>query len=237
MSTPAMKLPLPRRATYADVLAAPAHKVAELINGELILSPRPAVPHAVSATGLAFGVMGPFQHGLGGPGRPERWWFLFEPELHFAGNVLVPDLAGWRRARMPQPPRAAHISQPPDWLCEVVSPSSARHDRIVKLDLYARAGVPHVWLVDPDAELLEAFRLEAGRWVRLGAFAGREKVRVEPFDAVELDMSLWWLPEPDAPAAEPVADAVAADAPKADAQAPAEAASPAADSTQPPARP
>jgi Uma2 family endonuclease len=177
------------RATYDDLLKLPEHVVGELIDGELFVSPRPALPHAHVASVLGVDLGGPFDRGRGGPGG---WWILFEPELHFGADVLVPDLAGWRRERLPRVPRGAALELAPDWVCEVVSPSTARLDRTRKMNVYARVKVPYLWLIDPLAMTLEIFRLEGERWVLFSTHAGAEKVRAEPFAAVELDLGSWW---------------------------------------------
>ncbi len=146
-----------RRATYDDLLAVPDHLVAEIIDGELYTSPRPAPPHAVASSAILSVLFDRF-HGSSGSGAatPGGWWILIEPELHFGDDVLVPDVAGWRRARMPAVPDTAYFTTPPDWVCEVISPSSGRLDRVKKMPVYARAGVAHLWLVDPIARTLEA---------------------------------------------------------------------------------
>ena len=144
-------------ATYADIQALPEHLVGEILDGELIVSPRPASPHAVAASRLMIELGGPFDRGRGGPGG---WTILTEPELHFGPQVMVPDLAGWRRERMPQVPDVPFFELEPDWVCEVLSPSTARIDRSRKMRHYARARVQHVWLVDPLATTLEVFRLD-----------------------------------------------------------------------------
>jgi Uma2 family endonuclease len=184
--------PAKRRATYADLLAVPEQMVAEIVAGELHASPRPASPHAHAAWTVGQDI-GPFGEKPGGARGPGGWWILFEPELHLGSDVLVPDLAGWRRGRMERIPRVAHFDLAPDWTCEIVSPDTARLDRIGKMPVYARAGVGHLWLLDPDARTLEVYRLEAGRWVVVGTFGGNATVRAEPFEALQLDLSRWWL--------------------------------------------
>ena len=180
----------PKRATYEDVLAAPAHLVAELIGGVLELSSRPRKPHAAAATALGEELGPPFKRGRGGPGG---WIILFEPEVHFGENVLVPDLAGWRRERLPAlVDDEPYFTIAPDWVCEVVSPSTARLDRTAKLPIYASGRVGHAWLVDPLARTLEVYRLESERWVLAATHAGEARVRAEPFDAIELDLALLW---------------------------------------------
>jgi Uma2 family endonuclease len=181
--------PAKRRATYEDLLAVPKHLVAEIINGTLVTMPRPASLHARAASSLGGELYGPFDRGKGGPGG---WIILDEPELHLHGDVLVPDLAGWRRERMPELPDATAFELAPDWICEVLSPSTAATDRAEKLPIYAREHVGHVWLVDPIAKTLEACHLESGRWVLLGTWRDDAKVRVAPFDAFELELAGLW---------------------------------------------
>jgi Uma2 family endonuclease len=176
-------------ATYADLEALPANKVGELIGGELHVSPRPAGPHTVTASVLGMELGGPFHLGRGGPGG---WFLLDEPELHLGEDVLVPDLAGWRRERMPEPPRTAAFTLAPDWVCEVLSPSTAALDRSTKLAVYAREEVRHVWLVDPELHTLEVLRLEGGRYFLLGTHTGTARVRAEPFEVWELALALLW---------------------------------------------
>ena len=176
----------------------PDHLVAEIINGELITSPRPSPRHALASSALGASLIFPFQFGTGGGGGgdgPGGWWILDEPELHLGEEkeIVVPDVAGWRRDRMPELPREeAFFRVAPDWACEVVSPSTVRLDRVRKMTVYARNEVHHLWLVDPLAQTLEVYRLEEGRWFVVSAHAGTERVRAEPFDAVELDMTRWW---------------------------------------------
>lgn len=176
-------------ATYEDLLAVPDHLVAEILDGELYTSPRPAPRHADASTGLGGALRGPFDRGRGGPGG---WRILSEPELHLGPDVIVPDLAGWRRERLPQLPAEAYFPTAPDWVCEVVSPSTAAIDRVKKLAIYARESVSHAWLVDPIAQTVEAFRLDAGRWTLVGTWAGTDIVRAEPFEALDLDLTLLW---------------------------------------------
>ncbi len=142
--------PAIKRATYEDVLSAPAHLVAQILDGVLVTLPRQAAPHVRAASTLGIDIGGPFDRQRGGPGG---WHILDEPELHLAADILVPDLAGWRRERLPSIPRAAFFTLAPDWACEVLSPSTAGIDRGPKMSIYARENVPHVWLVDPGARL------------------------------------------------------------------------------------
>jgi Uma2 family endonuclease len=184
-----MAPPARRRATYEDLLAVPDHLVAEIIDGELYTSPRPAPRHASASTALAGELHGPFDRGRGGPGG---WRILFEPELHLGDDVVVPDVAGWRRERMPTLPETAYFSLAPDWICEVQSPSTAVIDRTKKLRVYAYDGVSHAWMVDPAMKTLETLRLEHGHWTIVATYAGGEPIRAEPFDAIEVDLSSLW---------------------------------------------
>ena len=186
-----------RRATYADLEAVPATKVAELIRGVLYVMPRPASRHARASSALGFELGGPFDRGRGGPGG---WWILDEPELHFPDptspgevDALVPDLAGWRRDRLPVLPDVAAFTLAPDWICEVLSKSTEEHDREEKMPVYAREGVKHAWLIDPVAKTLEVYTLSAqGHWGEPVVSSGVEVVRAAPFDAIGLDLSALW---------------------------------------------
>jgi Uma2 family endonuclease len=184
-----MASPLKRRATYDDLLQVPPNRVAEIVDGELHVSPRPASRHALASSRLGSELGPPFDRGRGGPGG---WWILDEPELHLGGDVLVPDLAGWRRERMPEFPDTPAFTLAPDWVCEVVSPNTERLDRARKMPVYARENVSHLWLVNPVARTLEAYRLAEGRWLLLATHEGAARVRAEPFDAVELDLTSLW---------------------------------------------
>jgi Uma2 family endonuclease len=182
-----------KRATYQDVLNAPENKVAEILDGELFLSPRPTPRHAMAQTGLLSALHVPFDRGLGGPGG---WWILTEPELHLGEQVVVPDLAGWRRERMPAMPDEAFFSLAPDWVCEVLSPSTERIDRSRKLRIYAEAGVQHAWLVKPTDHTLEVFRLREGAWTIVAVWEDAAVVRAEPFEAIELGLEPLWAGAP-----------------------------------------
>lgn len=194
-----MSDPARRKATYQDLCDLPDNVVGEIVDGVLRQSPRPALRHAGATSGLGADLGGPFMRGRGGPGG---WWILFEPELHLGEDVLVPDLAGWRRERLPRVPDAPAMTLAPDWVCEALSPSTARLDRAAKMPAYARHGVAHLWLLDALHRTLEVFRLESGRWSLLAVHAGPERVRCEPFAAVELDLALLWGDDEEEAAAE-----------------------------------
>jgi Uma2 family endonuclease len=183
-----------QRATYDDLVKVPDTKVAEIIDGDLIVSPRPAMPHASAASGIGGGLWNEFHGPPGSGNKPGGWWIIFEPELHFGADVLVPDLAGWRRDRLPALRNVPYMTLAPDWACEVVSPSTGMIDRSRKMRIYAREGVAHLWLVDPLVRTLEIYRLESGRWIVASTFGGDDVVRAEPFDAIELALDRWWLP-------------------------------------------
>ncbi len=193
-----MSDPVKRDATYDDLVDLPEHVVGEIIAGDLYVWPRPRLGHAWTANVLSgrllFGVGRPV--GVGGPGdAPEGWWIVGEPELHLGADVLVPDIAGWRRARMPAfPSDAAFVELAPDWACEILSPSTARHDRVRKLPVYASAGVGHVWLIDPAARALEVFVCEPAGILLAGAYAGDARIKAAPFGTLELDLAEWWAP-------------------------------------------
>ena len=176
-------------ATYQDVLDAPAHRVAEIVDGTLHTNPRPAAPHSRASSSLGVKIGGPFDYDRGGPGG---WWILDEPELHLGEDIPVPDLAGWRRERMPTYPDTAYFTLAPDWACEVLSPSTRKLDLHGKRPVYAREHVAHLWLVDPEDRALEAFELRAGEWVLIAAAKDDDSVSIRPFDAVTFSLGDLW---------------------------------------------
>ena len=182
--------PFDRPATYEDLAALPDIVVAEILDGELYSSPRPAPRHAVAGSRIGPALVGPFDRGVGGPGG---WWILLEPELHLGRDVVVPDWAGWRRTRMARIPETAYFPLAPDWVCEILSPSTATIDRAKKLRIYAREQVAHAWLVDPIARTLEVLRLENGRWTLLATHVGAEVVRAEPFTEIDFELASLWV--------------------------------------------
>lgn len=186
----AMNEPARRNATYEDLLALPEYLVGEIIHGQLHTHPRPAPRHAQAYSALGYTLGGPFSGGINGPGG---WWILDEPELHLGGDILVPDLAGWRRERLPELPDIAWFELAPDWVCEILSPATARSDRALKMPIYAREGVPHLWLVDPDARTLEVYRLQAdGHWLLLETLKDEDAVTQPPFEALTFSLGTLW---------------------------------------------
>jgi Uma2 family endonuclease len=178
-----------RPATYQDVIDAPEHLVAEILDGELLLSPRPAPQHAVT-TGRLYSIIEPaYDQGFGGPGG---WTILIEPELHIGPDVVVPDLAGWKRERMPELPEEASLSVAPDWVCEVLSPSTETIDRGRKLRIYAREGVSYLWLVNPVLRLMEVYKRQGTGWLDLGVHGDADIVRAEPFEMIEIQLFRLW---------------------------------------------
>jgi Uma2 family endonuclease len=183
-------VPKTLRATYDDLFSLPENQVGEIIDGTLYSHPRPAKKHTLASSSLGDDLVSPFQKGRGGPGG---WWILDEPELHLGQDIFVPDLAGWRRERMPVlSVEVAWFELAPDWVCEILSPSTIKLDRTRKMPLYAAAGVQHLWLIDPDLRLLEAYENRQGQWTLIATHADEEVVRVPPFDAVELELSGLW---------------------------------------------
>jgi Uma2 family endonuclease len=176
---------------YEQLMALPENLTGEIIDGELFVQPRPSARHSNSETGLSAALRPPFHRGKDGPGG---WWILAEPEIHFVRDtvVAVPDLAGWRRERMPALPDGHRFEIAPNWLCEILSPATQQKDRARKLPLYARFGVAHVWLVDPLARLLEAYRLSADGWVLLATLQEDEEVCLPPFEAIRFPLSDLW---------------------------------------------
>jgi len=176
---------------YEQLLSLPENLTGEILNGGLHTQPRPSGRHGLAESVLGMRIGPPFGFGEGGPGG---WWIIAEPEVHFVrdSEVAVPDLAGWRRERMLTVPEDHRFEVVPDWLCEILSPTTAKKDRVVKLPLYARYGVPHVWLVDPLVQTLEAFELQQGRWTLIAALKDDEPVAVPPFDAIAFSLADLW---------------------------------------------
>lgn len=187
-----------RPVTYQDILDAPEGRVAEIVNGVFYLQAKPAPRHDDLRDGLIEFLRPPFLRGRGGPGG---WWIKSEPELHFGDpdyRTLVPDLAGWRKEQLAQFPEAwADLKVAPDWICEILSPSTARLDRLEKMPIYAEAGVSHLWLADPTLRTLEAYNLVSGKWLLDATYGSDGEAAIAPFDAVPLTLGDLWLPEPE----------------------------------------
>lgn len=183
------------KATYQDVLDAAPHRVAEIAGGRFYAHPRPASTHALAGSSLGDELVSPYQKGRGG--GPGGWWIVDEPELHFGpspdeADVLVPDLAGWRRERMPDFPDVPYFTLAPDWVCEILSPSTRSFDLGEKRDIYAREGIPHLWLIDPEARTLEVFAQGVAGWNLLATLHDDATVSQPPFDAIAFPLSALW---------------------------------------------
>jgi len=186
-------LPAKKLATYEDLLRLPEHVVGEILDGELIVSPRPAPRHAAASSGSGADVYAAFHRKSGGPLGPGGWWILDEPEIHLHRQILVPDVAGWRRERLPALPARPWFELAPDWVCEVISPHSGRRDRIQKARIYREFGVEWYWLIDPLQQTVEVWHGQGERWLVEGVWGGDDgEARMPPFDATPLDLSRWW---------------------------------------------
>lgn len=173
-------------ATYEDLCALPDNMIGQIINGELIAQPRPAPKHIFAASSLGSELFTFFSK------KDDGWLILDEPELHLQDDVFVPDLAGWKKPRMPKLPETAYFELVPDWICEILSPSTAQLDRTVKMSCYAQAEVDYLWLIDPNIQILEAYQRQNQQWLLLAAFAENEHVSIAPFAAISFDLSILW---------------------------------------------
>jgi Uma2 family endonuclease len=182
-----------RATLYEQLQALPEGLTGEILDGQLHTQPRPSGPHGRASSTLEDAIFGPYDRGRGGPGG---WWIFIEPEIHFVRDleVAVPDLAGWRRERMTGIPEDHRFEVVPDWVCEILSKSSASKDREIKMPIYAKYGVTYAWLVDPIARTLEAYALKAGAWREIGRCADDDQVTLAPFDAVTLPLADLWVP-------------------------------------------
>ncbi|HEX8826150.1 MAG TPA: Uma2 family endonuclease [Archangium sp.] len=180
-------------ATLADLEALPETVVGEIIDGTLYTHPRPRPRHVHFGGRLSRELQGPFELGSGGPGG---WWILIEPGIQVEGSAeFVPDLAGWRRERLPELPED-RLSVVPDWVCEILSPSTRAYDQRIKRPFYARIGVRHLWFVDLEARTLTVSELLNGRWLELGVYGEEDVIRAAPFEATELKLGEIWPPAP-----------------------------------------
>lgn len=185
-----MSDPAKRTAAYEDLFHIPENMTGEIIAGELHVTPRPPRKHGLTATALGGALTPPYYFGTGG--GPGGWVFIFEAEIGLGEDILVPDLAGWRKERFPEEEDHNWISVPPDWICEVLSPGTFRKDKVKKMPVYALHAVQFFWLIDPMARTLDVFRLESGKWVVAGLYAEDDKVRAEPFPEAEIDLRFLW---------------------------------------------
>jgi hypothetical protein len=174
---------------FDEFMALPENQVGEIIHNVLYTEPRPAPKHTRTYSALGYTVAGPFDGGIGGPGG---WWILDEPELHIEGHILVPDLAGWKRERMPELPETAWFECVPDWVCEILSPSTSQKDRIIKMPVYADLGVKYLWIIDPLIQTLEVYQLENKHWILMASLRRDDKVSAIPFDAIEFGLDSLW---------------------------------------------
>jgi Uma2 family endonuclease len=176
---------------YEAIEALPEGITGEILHGQLHTQPRPAMRHAVAASNLGATLIGPYSRGRGGPGG---WWIVDEPELHFVRDteILVPDLAGWRRERMPEIPSDQRCEVVPDWICEVLSPATRSKDREIKMPLYARYGVAHAWIIDPGLETLEAYELRGAEWAPPAVYGTEDTVASAPFEAAAFRVADLW---------------------------------------------
>ena len=176
---------------YAAIEALPEGVTGEIIRGQLHTQPRPKGPHAVASSNLGVDLGILYSRGRGGPGG---WWIIDEPEIHFVRDteVMVPDLAGWRRERMPGPPEDQRFEVVPDWVCEILSPATASKDREVKMPVYADYGVAHAWLVDPTSQTLEVYELAGGEWAAWATYAADDTVQAPPFEAARFRVGDLW---------------------------------------------
>ena len=185
--------PARRAATYEDLLAVPEPLVAEIFFGELVTHPRPAPRHARAAIRLGGLLSTPFDLGINGPGG---WVFFGEPELHLGEHVVVPDLAAWRYARLSEFPDTAWIEVAPDWVCEVLSPSTESYDRGDKQLIYAEAGVTHRWQINPVLRMLEVYELKSDKWLLLDVIQEDAQVTAAPFSEFSFSLSALWSLKP-----------------------------------------
>jgi len=179
---------------YTQLEALPTNMTGQIINGRLIAMPRPAGPHILVESALGADILTTYQYGRGGPGG---WWISIEPEVHFIRDieVVVPDIAGWRRIRMPRPPLTHRHEIVPDWVCEIASPSTAKLDRTEKMPLYAKYGVKHLWLVDPLLKTLEVYELRDERWLNVQNYKDNDAVSAVPFNEIVIQLNDLWIPD------------------------------------------
>ncbi|OED38070.1 hypothetical protein AB833_21195 [Chromatiales bacterium (ex Bugula neritina AB1)] len=179
-------------ATYEDLFNIPDNEVGEIFGGKLVTHPRPAPRHALATSMVGAGLIHEFGSRRSG-GDPGEWWILDEPECHLGSDIVVPDLAGWRKTTMPELPETAWFETPPDWVCEVLSPSTAKYDRGVKREIYARESVGYYWIVDPLVKLIEVFALQQCSWALVNTGSDEQVVNLVPFETLPFDLSILWV--------------------------------------------
>jgi Uma2 family endonuclease len=185
----------PKLKTYEDLLGIPEDVHGEIHAGELVISAAPLPGHGRTQRSLGHFIGGPFDDDFDGP---DGWWIFSEVDVRFTlHDVVRPDLAGWRRSRLPHPDSTRPFELAPDWICEILSPSNEHHDRVFKQQLYARHGVPFYWIVDPEEGLVEAYVLQSGSWIVAGTYGRTTVARIPPFEAIELPVGrLFFPPKP-----------------------------------------
>ena len=188
----AIATPPLQRATYQDVLDAPPHKTAEIIDGALYISPHPDTRHCrvISKLGPK---LDPYDEDPGNRGGPGGWWITDRPEIHLGEDILVPDIAGWQRRRMPKYPDGAFCAIAPDWVCEVLSPSTRKNDLGRKRHIYAREGVAWLWFIDPETRTLEALELKNDIWTVLDILTDDAPVSLPPFTEISFPLNALWI--------------------------------------------
>lgn len=185
-----MSEPARKRTCYEDLLGLPENMTGEIIDGELSVTPRPSFEHTYAGSILGGELVPAYRLGRGGPGG---WIILDEPEIRLSEHILVPDLAGWRQERLLGLAKTEWRSVAPDWVCEILSPSTARIDKVRKMPIHAQFGVQHLWLVDPATRILDVFQLQSGKWSLLASFAEDDRVRAEPFQDLEIELGNLWM--------------------------------------------
>ncbi|OED38069.1 hypothetical protein AB833_21190 [Chromatiales bacterium (ex Bugula neritina AB1)] len=186
-----MGKPASKTATYEDLFNIPDNEVGEIFGGELVTHPRPAPRHARAAAVVGARLLTEFDTKPNG--EDGGWWILDEPECHLGSDIVVPDIAGWRKTTMPELPEAAWFGVRPNWVCELISPSTAKYDRGVKREIYARDGVGYYWIVDPLVKLIEVFVLQQGNWVLAETGAAEQVASLVPFETMPFDLSALWV--------------------------------------------
>jgi Uma2 family endonuclease len=179
----------PKPATYADLEALPPNVVGEILFGNLVAQPRPSTPHMRGASSLEHMVIGPYQYGRDGPGG---WTIIHEQEIHLGPHVVVPDIAGWKNERVAGKLGGKFIDVAPDWVCEVLSESTIKYDRVDKARIYAAYSVGYMWHLDPDAKILEVFERQSENWLRTHTFVAEDNVVAPPFEAAEFRLGDLW---------------------------------------------